>query len=197
MTDLKTWYVSKDVNAYDDEWKFSDSHIGESDTIRVFPSLEAGMAKLSPCIIIFNTDPLQNLTAEQRLDHRIMCALLQPVKQWLESGAKHTRGKGIGFNMSVVFDVTEEGNTAMDYKNNKCGTAMCIGGGTSQFNGLGLEHNALDKLLDKFESIRAELYELFYANEANNGLYEITPKQALQAIENFEKYCDPKWDEIE
>lgn len=121
--------------------------------------------------------------------------LLAPVKQWLEAGAPHTTKtmdgtvlQEFGFNMNFINSKFE-----YDYNMHACGTVACIAGAIDVFNGLGKGSDATDYLEHKFKNLN--LHELFYPNEV--FAYEaITPKQALEAIKNFEEEGDPMWDDI-
>lgn len=135
------------------------------------------------------------MDVDQKLDHKNFCALLPPVKKWLEGGAKHVSKKGLGFNMNFVLQEDRP-----DYANKNCGTAMCIGGAIIQFNKMEIHEigmSALAELRDKFPTIENEIYKLFYPYSANAAFSKITPTMALQAIDNFEKTGNARWHTIE
>lgn len=213
MTDLKTWYVGKgkvtdeDVAAEwgveigADEWQFSDGPVGERGSSQDFPTLEAGITALSPCIIIMEYNmisPLKEYNRVQIMDHAIFCQLMKPVKDWLAAGAPHK--KGCGFNMRFA-----HGEGEYDYDGKHCGTAMCIGGAINQFNALKIEEYVsgdvpiLNEIVSKFNSISANIDDLFYPNKIIDyryNLMEITPAMALQAIKNFETHGNANWKNI-
>lgn len=116
---------------------------------------------------------------------------LIPVEEWLRNGAQHEIDDGnFGFNMTFMYN-----SNSCDYKKHPCGTAMCIAGAAGQFNKLANPASSEAHFKNKYPEIRNELESLFYPThwvDKEHGK-DITPEQALQAIENFKDNGNPLW----
>lgn len=119
---------------------------------------------------------------------------LIPVEEWLRDGAQHEMDDGnFGFNMKWVY-----ANRVGDFAGKDCGTAMCIAGSAGQFNKIENPDDSVYHYKTKYSHINRELHKLFYPSHwySKEAGDDITPEQALQAIENFKENGDPRWWEV-
>ena len=74
----------------------------------------------------------------------------------------------------------------------QCGTFACIGGHMAQLMGMtGYEE------IQSYVSAHKDLHELFYPDsEEDLNWDDITPTQAVMAIDNFLKTGNPEWNDI-
>ena len=118
--------------------------------------------------------------------------LFTPVLAWLEAGARHQKGAGKGFNMNYFSN-----ETGRDYKDDSCGTAMCIAGAVAQFNDIptgSIYGSACAEEIGRHIGMtREQINQLFFARAGEQEcgdmtdchLRDITPKQAARTLRHF------------
>lgn len=85
-----------------------------------------------------------------------------------------------------------DGQFNMNQSISECGTFACIGGHMAQIMGM-TEYEDIQP----FVSDHKELHELFYPDfDGDMDWDDITPTQAVMAIDNFLNTGDPAWNEV-